>query len=37
MSPADRRIIHIELREDQAVTTESMGVEPNRKVTIVPR
>jgi spoIIIJ-associated protein len=37
MSPADRRVIHIELRDDTSVTTESIGVEPNRKVTIVPR
>jgi spoIIIJ-associated protein len=37
MSPADRRVIHIELREDPGVTTESIGAEPNRKVTIVPR
>jgi len=37
MSPADRRVIHIELREETSVTTESIGTEPNRKVTIVPR
>jgi spoIIIJ-associated protein len=37
MSPADRRVIHLELRDEASVTTESIGTEPNRKVTIVPR
>lgn len=37
MSAADRRVIHIELREDDSVTTESIGTDPNRKVTIIPR
>jgi spoIIIJ-associated protein len=37
MSAADRRVIHIELRDDESVTTESIGADPNRKVTIVPR
>jgi spoIIIJ-associated protein len=37
MSPAERRIIHIELRESAEVTTESTGEEPRRKVTIIPR
>lgn len=37
MSAADRRVIHIELRDDDAVTTESIGADPNRKVTVVPR
>lgn len=37
MSAADRRVIHIELRDDPSVTTESIGTEPNRKVTILPR
>lgn len=35
MSAAERRIIHLELREDASVTTESVGEEPNRKVTIL--
>lgn len=35
MSAAERRIIHLELREDESVTTESVGEEPNRKVTIL--
>jgi len=36
MRPAERRIIHIELRDHPAVTTESAGEEPYRKVTIIP-
>jgi spoIIIJ-associated protein len=35
MSSNERRIIHIELREHPAVTTESMGEDPYRKVTII--
>ena len=34
MPPNERRIIHMELREDVHVTTESIGEEPHRKVTI---
>lgn len=37
MTPAERRIIHIELRDSQEVTTESVGEEPRRKVVIIPR
>lgn len=37
MSPAERRIIHMELRDSPEVTTESAGEEPRRKVTIIPR
>lgn len=37
MSSNERRIIHLELREHPAVTTESVGEDPYRKVTIVPR
>ena len=37
MRPAERRIIHMELREHPAVTTESVGDEPYRKVTIIPK
>lgn len=37
MRPAERRIIHMELREHPAVTTESVGEEPYRKVTIIPK
>jgi len=35
MSAAERRIIHLELRDHDQVFTESTGEEPNRKVTIV--
>ena len=34
MSAAERRIIHLELRDHPQVLTESIGEEPNRKVTI---
>ena len=37
MSANERRIIHIELRDHPAVTTESMGEDPYRKVTIIPK
>jgi len=37
MPPNERRIIHLELRDNPQVTTESIGEEPNRKVTISPR
>ena len=36
MTAAERRIIHIELRENHEVTTESVGEEPRRKITIIP-
>lgn len=35
MSAAERRIIHLELRSHDVVTTESVGEEPNRKVSIL--
>jgi spoIIIJ-associated protein len=34
MSANERRIIHIELRDHPQVATESLGEEPNRKITI---
>lgn len=34
MPPAERRVIHLELRDHAQVETESIGEEPNRKVTI---
>lgn len=34
MPPAERRVIHLELRDHSQVETESIGEEPNRKVTI---
>ncbi|MBT9170550.1 MAG: hypothetical protein DDT18_00893 [Actinobacteria bacterium] len=36
MNALERKVIHSALNEDPRVTTESMGVEPNRKVTIRP-
>jgi spoIIIJ-associated protein len=35
MTAAERRIIHMELRDHPAVTTQSTGEEPHRKVTIL--
>ncbi|KPL84287.1 hypothetical protein SE15_03905 [Thermanaerothrix daxensis] len=37
MPANERRIIHLELRDHPEVITESIGEEPNRKVTIVPK
>jgi spoIIIJ-associated protein len=37
MSPAERRIIHIALRENPDVTTQSIGEGDHRKVTIIPK
>jgi spoIIIJ-associated protein len=37
MPPNERRIIHIALRDDDSVTTESIGQGDRRKVTIIPR
>ncbi len=37
MSASDRRIIHLEFRDHPSVTTQSVGEEPTRKVTIVPK
>ena len=37
MPPVDRRIVHTTLSEHPGVTTESMGVGDNRKVTIMPK
>ena len=37
MSPADRRIVHTSLTDHPGVTTESMGVGDDRKVTIMPQ
>jgi spoIIIJ-associated protein len=37
MPPNERRIIHIELRENPNVVTESIGEDPRRKVTIRPK
>jgi len=37
MPANERRIIHIELRNNPQVLTESVGEEPRRKVTIIPK
>jgi spoIIIJ-associated protein len=37
MPAAERRIVHIELRDNPYVTTESIGEDPRRKVTINPK
>ncbi len=37
MPASERRLVHIELREHPEVSTESVGEEPRRKVTIVPK
>ncbi|MQC26950.1 MAG: KH domain-containing protein [Chloroflexi bacterium] len=37
MTPAERRIIHLELRENDEVSTESAGQDPKRKVVIIPQ
>ncbi len=37
LPPNERRIIHLELRDNPNVVTESIGEEPNRKVTVRPR
>ena len=36
MPPNERRIIHMELRKNDLVYTESIGEEPNRKICIYP-
>jgi len=37
MPPAERRIVHLALRDHPAVTTQSVGEGDRRKVTIVPK
>ncbi len=37
MPANERRIIHLELRDNALVSTESVGEEPYRKVTIIPK
>lgn len=36
MPANERRIVHMELRDDPRVRTESIGEDPHRKVTIIP-
>jgi spoIIIJ-associated protein len=37
MPSSERRVVHLELRGHPAVTTESTGEEPHRKVVIIPK
>lgn len=37
MTSSERRVVHISLRDDPAVTTESAGEDPYRKVVIIPK
>ena len=37
MPAAERRVIHMELRDHPAVITQSTGEEPHRKITILPK
>jgi len=37
MPASERRLVHLELRDHPQVTTQSIGEEPARKVTIVPK
>jgi len=37
MTASERRVIHMELRDHPAVTTQSSGEEPHRKITILPK
>lgn len=37
MPPNERRIVHIELHDHPDVETESIGEDPSRKVTIIPK
>jgi spoIIIJ-associated protein len=37
MPPNERRIVHIELRDNPKVETESVGEDPKRKVTVRPK
>ncbi len=36
MTPHDRRIVHMELKENTAVVTRSEGDEPNRRIIVEP-
>lgn len=36
MTPSERRLVHIELRKNPEVTTESIGEGERRKVTVIP-
>jgi spoIIIJ-associated protein len=36
MTPRDRRIVHMALRDAKGVRTESIGEEPERRLQIIP-
>ncbi len=37
MLPSERKVIHLALADNPFVTTESSGVEPERRVVVSPR
>jgi spoIIIJ-associated protein len=37
MHPAERKIIHLALEGNEFVTTESAGVEPERRIVVIPK
>ncbi len=37
MLPSERKVVHIALADNPFVTTESSGVEPERRVVVIPR
>jgi spoIIIJ-associated protein len=37
MLPSERKVVHLALAENPLVTTESSGVEPERRVVVMPR
>ncbi|MGC8460339.1 MAG: RNA-binding cell elongation regulator Jag/EloR [Candidatus Dormibacteria bacterium] len=36
MQPYERRVVHVALQEEEGVRTESTGVEPRRRVAVIP-
>jgi predicted RNA-binding protein Jag len=37
MLPSERKVIHLALADSPFVTTESTGVEPDRRVVVTPK
>jgi spoIIIJ-associated protein len=37
MPALERRLIHLALRDNASVSTQSIGDEPNRRVVVLPR
>jgi predicted RNA-binding protein Jag len=37
MLPSERKVIHLALADNPFVATESSGVEPERRVVVIPR